>query len=622
VRTRDRTQAWLRELRPFLGTLVAVPVIVVLFGSHWTWERSAWPARAWRIDPGPGPRGQERTEEVRLHFYEDGSDPRRGVELGERSFVRVELSREVTRFVVVLQAEQNDRFLVSGGPRPDGLQPLWQVPRRRRRTALETHRSPVLEVAAPVRFLEVHALRGIGGRSVSGLRLELEPLEIRHVALVPGLWGAWVLLRTARRRARWAGWILERWRSADLWLAAALIAAIVLRVPEVVAYVGLAVVAIWMALRLLTLWLARSPRSLAAAAIVAGLLALTAPPVFEAALTTRIAQLHDLTVDHRPRPGGEINEDRIRFDGVARDLTDDDFVVMFLGDSFTHGVNLRYDETYPSAFERFVAGYDCSASVRAVNAGWTSASPLLALRLVREIGPKYRPDLLIYNLDMTDFHDDLLYEARLREGGDLEVDLGEAFLQILARTLPGLFQHLPRPAQVRSLLRSSGKGSAKEGEAPLPRDRFFVTSRPLDRTVADIERGVIRNLERLDEFSGDALGAPLALIVYPRAYQYSLSESPENWEAHRYEVLGPWVREPFRYFRENGRDLPFPVLSVLPAFEASDEFPLFQRDDPHWTEAGAALMARTVARWAAETGLIPCAAPPPGTRPAAHGPHE
>jgi hypothetical protein len=70
--------------------------------------------------------------------------------------------------------------------------------------------------------------------------------------------------------------------------------------------------------------------------------------------------------------------------------------------------------------------------------------------------------------------------------------------------------------------------------------------------------------------------------------------------------MGPWVREPFRYFRQQGDRLPYPVLDTLPAFESADEFPLFREDDPHWNEAGARLMAETVARWTAESGLIPC----------------
>jgi hypothetical protein len=118
------------------------------------------------------------------------------------------------------------------------------------------------------------------------------------------------------------------------------------------------------------------------------------------------------------------------------------------------------------------------------------------------------------------------------------------------------------------------------------------------------------NLATLDGFVRDALGARMALVIYPRAYQYSLREAPESWEAHRYEALGPWVREPFRYFEDNRDRLPYPVLSALGAFEESDEFPLFQNDDPHWNAAGARLMARTVARWTAEQGLIPCRVPP------------
>ena len=121
---------------------------------------------------------------------------------------------------------------------------------------------------------------------------------------------------------------------------------------------------------------------------------------------------------------------------------------------------------------------------------------------------------------------------------------------------------------------------------------------------------MITNLAELHDFSTEALGAPMALVVYPRAYQYSMQESPESWESHRYERLGPWVREPFRYFRQARDRLPYPVLSVLPAFEGADSARLFREDDPHWNEAGARLMAETVARWVVESALVPCRLPP------------
>jgi hypothetical protein len=162
---------------------------------------------------------------------------------------------------------------------------------------------------------------------------------------------------------------------------------------------------------------------------------------------------------------------------------------------------------------------------------------------------------------------------------------------------------------MRSLFRTADETEAKEGEVSLPRDRFFVTAQPLEKSRADIERGVMKNLAALHDFSKERLNTPMALVVYPRAYQYSLQESRHSWESHRYETLGPWVGEPFRYFRENADRLPYPVLSVLPAFESADQFPLFREDDPHWSEAGARLMAETVAHWAAESGLIPCRLP-------------
>jgi len=602
-RARDRILALLREIRPFLGTLVLVPVVALLFGSHWSWDRSVAPSRIWRIAPDAAP--GDRGEEVRLHFYEDGSDPGRGVELGDGSVLLSEFPQEVSRFEVVLQVDPNDFYVVLGGPDESSLQPLWKVRRERSESVLTTLRSPPLEVSAPIRFLQVEGLRGVGARSVAGLRLDLEPLAIPHALLVPLLWGAWLLLRWAGRRglAGRADAILDRWKRADLWLAAVLIGAVVLETPSFLVYSLLAVTAIWGVLRLLAAWIARSPVSLAAAIVVVGLLALIVPWVFEAAITARLAELHDLTVDHRPRPGGEINEDRLRFAGTAADLVGEGFVVLFLGDSFTFGDTLQYDDAYPYVFERIVAGFDCTAPVRSVNGGWVSSSPLLALRLLREIGPEYRPDLVVYSLDMTDFHDDLLYEQRLREGGDLEIDTSEALVQLLVRTLPGLSSQRTRLEGMRAAFRSRGGG--RNEEAALPEDRFFATAQPLERSVAHIEDGVVKNLAALHDLT-ETLGASMALVVYPRAYQYSMEESRESWESHRYEPMGPWVREPFRYFQEKASRLPYPVLNTLPAFEKADEFPLFREDDPHWNEAGARLMAETVARWTAESRLIPC----------------
>ena len=205
---------------------------------------------------------------------------------------------------------------------------------------------------------------------------------------------------------------------------------------------------------------------------------------------------------------------------------------------------------------------------------------------------------------IADFHDDLRSEAELRAAGDLEIDRGK----VLRAVLLGVASRLPVLASLEQAVGSTLRGRPDEPGAAddVPKDRFFATAKNLTATRKDIERGVMKNLAALHELSTERLGAPLALIVYPRAYQYSAVESPRNWERHRYQVLGPYVREPFRYLQDVAGVLPYPVYSLLEVFKSSTEFPLFFEDDPHWNAAGARLVAESVAGFLEGVEWLPC----------------
>ncbi len=612
---RQTERPWLRggrvileNLRSLAGSLVLVPLVVVLFGSHWEWKRSVVPSAVMLVDPGSDAEEGAGSREVRLHFYDDGGDPGRGIPLPTGSYLQLELPRAVESFRVTIQVDFNDVYEVQGAPDTTEFVRLWQVPRGHGGSYLTTRQSDWIDSEVPIRFLRVRALRGNSPHVVAGLRLELQPLEIAHSILIPVLWGValllWLIAR-ARPGSR-ADRFLHHWQRSDLWVAAILIAGVVLRIPTGSLMVALAVIFLWLVLRFLSFWWSRAPASLFGVITTAALLSWFVPKVFETVIVARIAELHDLTVDHRLLPGPDVNSDRIRFREEAADLEEEDFVILFAGDSFTYGLELEYEQAYPYVLEELVTDLDCSQRVRAVNMGWTSSSPLLALRLLREIGYKYEPDLLIYNLDMTDFHDDLSYEVQLRQGGDLEIDPGEAVVLLLARNFPGAMQYLPNLQVLRNMLRGVEARPRRAVDDLVPEDRFFVTNQPLEESIGDIERGVIRNLAELNLFVTETLGGAMALVVYPRSYQYSLRESPRNWEAHLYEVLGPYVREPFNYFEKSGDRMPFAVLNLLPAFEATDEYPLFLEDDPHWNAAGARFVADAVARWAVGESLLPC----------------
>ena len=401
--------------------------------------------------------------------------------------------------------------------------------------------------------------------------------------------------------------MLRIWRPIDPWCAALLIFWVLFRPPQSL-WIPLA---IFFGLAALILGLRRlSGPAWVATLFLFVMIFVILPRAFEEIILSRVAASYALDVDHRMKPDGrDINADGLRFRGSAESLTGDDFVVLFMGDSFTFGFNLPYEASLPYRFEALAEEGSCRARVRAVNMGWTSSSPLLGLRLLREVGYRYRPDLVIYSLDMTDFHDDIRYEWMLRERYDYEFDTQAVVGRWIATQWPWALFLRPAVLAVTAELRSAGENDREEMLSglvvPRPDERFFISSYPLEETRPAIELGTMKHLAGIERLSRDVLGVPMALVIYPRAYQYSLREVPGNWELG-YEPLGPYSREPFRYFAEVAPALEYPVIDLMPAFEASERFPLFFARDPHWNAAGAEVAAVATYSALIDLGLLPC----------------
>jgi hypothetical protein len=66
----------------------------------------------------------------------------------------------------------------------------------------------------------------------------------------------------------------------------------------------------------------------------------------------------------------------------------------------------------------------------------------------------------------------------------------------------------------------------------------------------------------------------------------------------------PYQYEYFRFFEQRRSTAPFEIIDLLPAFQASQEYPLVFRDDPHWNEAGHAFVARMLVDRLIESGRI------------------
>jgi len=284
-------------------------------------------------------------------------------------------------------------------------------------------------------------------------------------------------------------------------------------------------------------------------------------------------------VDHRPKPGSSegINSDGIRSRIEADDIPDDAFRIVMLGDSFVQGWELEDEETIPAVLQRRLRAEAPPRPIYVLNFGWVSSSPLLAERQLHDIGAKYRPDLVVHCIDMTDFNDDLKYRRWLDRRG----------VYWWLNVTPVTF------ILVKEL--SARWGPLHEWLFGYPADRFFHSDRPIEESLPYMQP-LRENVERLARYVREELHADYVLVIFPRSYQYSDREALHSWEADQYEPLGPHVLAPFRFFEQMADEVDFPVYSLLADFQTTDVFPTSFDTDPHWNAAGAAVAVEAIHR--------------------------
>jgi len=286
------------------------------------------------------------------------------------------------------------------------------------------------------------------------------------------------------------------------------------------------------------------------------------------------------TVDHRMEPfsSKDINEDGIRFMGTSDDVQDKR-VALFLGDSYTYGYRLWYKQAPPQQFEK-IFNAQREGSITAVNFGWITSSPVLSDRLLKDLGEDYNPEVVFLLLDMTDMWDDNFYQSLLDKN----------FFHYAGTYFP---------------ISTSGFSAILQGASPdlyekvigLPSNRFFHSEKPLSATQHLFTR-TAQAIQDIAEYTEQELGAKFYLVMYPRNYQYSDKEAPNTWEvdspSYNYEILGPYVEEPFRYFETFAKENNISLISLLDDFKQTEVFPTTFDDDPHFNKVGANLLAQFI----------------------------
>ena len=284
-------------------------------------------------------------------------------------------------------------------------------------------------------------------------------------------------------------------------------------------------------------------------------------------------------VDHRVKPGEYgTNSDGIRTAKEAVEFHQEDTNVIFLGDSFVWGSFLPVDQTIPAQFERLAQTQHPDRGINAANFAWVSSSPILSYRLLKDIGPKYNPNIVILCIDMTDFSDDILYRHRIDKVGIFKLS------EVAPLTTLSLVKFGRLTGTYKYLVGMD-----------YPRQMFYATNQPLEKSEPFMSYMMV-SVNEIYEYTTNDLQARFLVVVLPRGFQYSDRETPKNWEGKEYQALGPYVLEPFRYFDRIRPERPYPIYSLLDDFKQSNVFPTTWETDPHYNQAGAGIAALAIYR--------------------------
>jgi lysophospholipase L1-like esterase len=315
----------------------------------------------------------------------------------------------------------------------------------------------------------------------------------------------------------------------------------------------------------------------------------------------------------------ETNADGLRSPHSAEEFRGHALRVLVLGDSYAFGPGVRGEEAFPAQLERRLAERGGPGRAAGLNAGVIGYSPYLERLQLPALMERYRPTLVLLLLDATDIGDDDVYARLARPGpaGPSFEPQGETRLvyrgALYERLRPGLQwarECLAYPwelaGEALGLLQGAGAGGFNYYVLPIEVEgqldnRFFHYRHPPQASRPFFE-ATLDNVRAVAQRARDG-GARFALVVSPRYHHWSTREAPYNWERGAYASDEPFQYEYLRFFDEPRIAAEFPVLDLLPAFKATDRFPLVFPNDPHWNEAGHAFVAETVADWCYHSSL-------------------
>jgi hypothetical protein len=280
--------------------------------------------------------------------------------------------------------------------------------------------------------------------------------------------------------------------------------------------------------------------------------------------------------------------------------------ILILGDSFTEGLGVDDHETFSSLLMARIEQEGHGSRWQVINAGVASYSPLLEYLYLKNGGLALEPDLVVLNLDLSDFYDDIQYGrlAELDASGDPiavrpepapppDSWIGWAATGIkdvlkyrtrtynfVRRRIAGFIEAARHEPQYTGDVRVDKYGMLREELGPLDDSGWTKT---------------YENILRIRD-----LLAARRIEFWIAVYPYGLQISPKEWHAGRqfwgFKPGQVYSGRPQERIEGFGQEHGIRVINMMPEFQeaARSVYPLYFDTDGHWLPAGHQVAASSL----------------------------
>ena len=299
-----------------------------------------------------------------------------------------------------------------------------------------------------------------------------------------------------------------------------------------------------------------------------------------------------------------VNRFGLRGSDIEKEKSQDAFRIIMLGDSFTMGKGATDEKTFVALLDRMIASSD-GRRVEIVNGGVESYTPILSYLQLRELFRGFDPDLVVFNLDMSDLTQEQAYRGVARFGPDGKLlAVGDTRETRLDREIRDWFSRNTYFTRLIIYYFRQRKFSPDrltvDNTVRMKNPELMAHTLASDtRDRSDQWSDIFESIDWIRELAKER-GADFALTTYPWGHQVSDTE----WVPGRYRFM-PEGSQPdersFEAIEAFARSRSIPFLNATGAFRSYDgSSKLYWSVDMHWTEAGHAVMAEELATFLTE----------------------